>query len=96
MKKPRAPKVLGLAFASAADVMASHSRDWGAESRDAWLWGIIIGWDDESLAELEQKFAWNPESIQRLKRYRRAIERAGRPVARPIRKLPARGGRRGM
>lgn len=24
--------------------IVSHVRDWGAEKRDAWIYGVIVGW----------------------------------------------------
>ena len=48
-----------------------HSRDWAANKRDAWLYGIIVGWNDECLAELKEQHGWNDEAVERLKRLRR-------------------------
>lgn len=42
-------------------------RDYGNYSKDAWIYGIIVGWDDESLKELKIKFSWDDEAINRLK-----------------------------
>jgi len=50
--------------------LVHHARDWAANRRDAWLWGIIVGWDDESLDELKKDFGWDDETIARLKRLR--------------------------
>jgi hypothetical protein len=47
-----------------------NSRDWANNKRDAWLYGIIVGWDEESFAELKLKHRWPDEQISRLKRLR--------------------------
>lgn len=49
------------------------SRDWGALSRDAWIYGIVIGWDRESLDELQERFQWSTETRARLIRLHRAF-----------------------
>lgn len=50
------------------DTVVFHSRDWSMHKRDAWIWGIVIGWDKESLEELKIEFRWPNETIERLKR----------------------------
>jgi hypothetical protein len=54
-------------FASLETAIACHSRDWAAHRRDAWIYGIVCGWDDASLVELEQKFLWGSDETERLK-----------------------------
>ena len=44
------------------------AKDWSVDKRDAWIYGIIVGWNDESLENLAKKYHWSPEHIQRLKR----------------------------
>jgi hypothetical protein len=46
--------------------MTSSPRDWAANERDAWMWGIIVGWDIESFAELRIKFGWDGPTAIRL------------------------------
>lgn len=46
--------------------MAFATKDWSEDKNDAWLWGIICGWDEESLEELQDKFGWSTESVERL------------------------------
>lgn len=54
-----------------------HPRDWGADSRDAWIWGVIVGWDDESLVELAETHRWSSDDVARLRAMRAAIESLG-------------------
>ena len=43
------------------------SRDWSLEKTDAWIYGIIVGWDEASLESLKNKFRWDDKTVQRLK-----------------------------
>jgi hypothetical protein len=51
-------------------VVTFDARDWSLVRADAWLYGIICGWDDGSLAELEQKRLWGVDDTRVLKRLR--------------------------
>lgn len=42
--------------------------DWSETRAKAWIWGIVCGWDDESIAELAPKFRWSDDAIARLRR----------------------------
>lgn len=64
------------ALGSAADAMAFSSRDWAANHRDAWLYGIIVGWPDDALAEVAAKHQWPSAEIERLRRLRQAVREA--------------------
>lgn len=44
------------------------SKDMGEDKRDAWIYGIVVGWDDESYKELAVKHGWNKEAVDRNKR----------------------------
>jgi 2-hydroxy-3-keto-5-methylthiopentenyl-1-phosphate phosphatase len=43
------------------------ARDWSSNSKDAWIYGIISGWDDASIKEISNKFKWSDESVAKLK-----------------------------
>lgn len=47
--------------------LAFSPRDFSTNGRDAWIYGILLGWDDEALAELKAKFHWDDEQVDRLK-----------------------------
>ncbi len=55
-------------FESLQNCIAFHSRDWARDKRDAWVYGVIVGWDDASLKELAFKHCWYDETVARLKR----------------------------
>lgn len=49
-------------------------RDWGIEKRDAWVYGIVCGWDDDCRAEFEKKFGWDDATFSRLNRLHERFE----------------------
>jgi hypothetical protein len=57
------------------DTVVFHSHDWGVHKRDVWLYGIIVGWDDDSLEEFKIKFRWSEEAIKRLKRLHKRFKK---------------------
>lgn len=54
-------------------MVACHSRDWGAWHRDAWLYGILVGWSGEAMRELAERHGWSDEDVARLRRYRQTV-----------------------
>lgn len=80
--------VAGIALGRAGDMLATSSRDWGADRGDAWLWGLLCGWDCEDHpdgnhddlcadgAAMDMVAAlhnWTPHDVARLREYRTAI-----------------------
>jgi hypothetical protein len=64
------------------NICAFTSRDMGANRRDAWLYGIVMGWSDyddpdapeeSAMQELALKHSWSPEVVARLKRLHQAF-----------------------
>ena len=49
------------------NTLAFNARDWSEDKADAWLWGIIIGWDKNSMEEIQQKHGWTEASVKRLR-----------------------------
>ena len=39
------------------------SKDMGENKFDAWVYGIIVGWDDESYDELASTHNWSAEQV---------------------------------
>lgn len=72
------------ALDSAHATMALSSQDWGVSRDFAWLWGILVGWDDDPTAgdvdqdggamqELAARFGWTDADVERLRRLRAAV-----------------------
>lgn len=58
-------------FESLECTIAFDVKDWGADRRSAWIYGIILGWDDEEcFKEFKAKFGWDDEIIKRIKTLR--------------------------
>ena len=54
-------------FESLETAIACHSRDWSTHHRDAWIWGIVCGWDEASMIELREQHHWDDKTVDRLK-----------------------------
>jgi hypothetical protein len=72
---------LGEALAAAGHMVATDSRDWGLDPTDAWLYGLLCGWDDEedpgaAMAEVAKRHGWTAATVASLRRCRAAIQRA--------------------
>jgi hypothetical protein len=66
--------------------MVYDPRDWSQYKRDAWTYGVIVGWTcedqhdhddicgaDDALNQVVRQHGWLPEDVARLKTYRAAI-----------------------
>jgi len=54
--------------------MAFDPRDWALGERDAWIWGIVHGWDD-ALSEVAYSHGWDEEATVRLVNLHQQFER---------------------
>lgn len=41
--------------------------DWSSSNAMAWIYGIVNGWNDESLNELSEKLGWSESNLSKLK-----------------------------
>ncbi len=56
------------AFKSIQSAMMFHvDVDWNRHHREAWIYGIVLGWDD-SLQVVAKKHGWSDKEVARLKR----------------------------
>lgn len=51
-------------------VAMDGTRDWTADRHDAYLWAVLIGWDDEALQEVAAKHRWNEHRIKYVREMR--------------------------
>lgn len=81
---------LRAALKSAHQTMVFSSNDWSTARDFAWLYGIFVGRDNndpddadgyDSLAELAARFGWTEQQVERLKRFRAAVEAVERMEA---------------
>lgn len=65
---------------SLSDTIAFSSADWGAARDLAWIYGIVLGWDDDdddegAMPDIAQRYGWTAETIARLRRLHAEYER---------------------
>lgn len=61
------------ALRSASRAMTASARDWSLNTRDAWLYGLIVRWPQPCIAELSSQHQWEPEDARRLTRLQDAV-----------------------
>ncbi|MFF7190540.1 hypothetical protein ACFZAR_36215 [Streptomyces sp. NPDC008222] len=58
------------AVTAVCNMMRVDSRDWAADRVDTYLYGVLIGWDDEALEEVAAKHRWNEHRIKYVREMR--------------------------
>lgn len=58
------------AVVAVGNQMRVNSRDWAADRGDAYLWAVLIGWDDEALQEVAAKHRWNEHRVKYVREMR--------------------------
>ena len=61
------------ALVSLTTIVVADSRDWSLVMVDAWIYGIVVGWDDDegdALPEVAARFQWSPDTVAVLKSLR--------------------------
>ena len=69
------------ALESARAVMALSATDWSRRPKDAWLYGILLGWDGDpaqpddpgAWQQLAGQHGWDPVTLAKLRRLRTAV-----------------------
>lgn len=51
---------------SVETAFATDPRDWSINATDAWLWGIVLGWDRGAMVEVAARHRWSAEDVTRL------------------------------
>ena len=59
-----------------AETFAFASDDLGADKRMAFLYAIVLGWDDASYRELQPKHNWSDEDVVMMKNWHKEYCRA--------------------
>jgi adenylate cyclase len=62
--------------------LAFHVRDWSTESRDAWLYGVVCGWNAAAMRELVEAHGWTPDQVKRLKQQHAAWKKLAKQMER--------------
>lgn len=58
---------------SITSTMVFDVRDWSQVKRDAWIYGIIFGWEN-TWEDVAKKHNWSNDDLLRLKSYNRTIK----------------------
>lgn len=61
------PKPITDAGESMRVTMATDPRDWSKYKRDAWLWGIVFGWES-CWDNVAKQHGWDKANTERLKK----------------------------
>jgi hypothetical protein len=73
-----------------ARILAGDPRDWSLDRGDAWLWGVLLGWDCEdhpvavgcdetctnALVSVAERHGWNDVEVDVLRKMRATIREA--------------------
>ncbi len=73
MKSKEVPSGLVSALKVMRNSIVYSCRDWSVLSSDAWLYGMIVGWDAESLIDIAVKFRWSAAQISTLRSHRESV-----------------------
>lgn len=72
MTTPESSRLIEV-FDSIAAAIDFHSRDWSIDHRDAWIYGIVVGWGD-ALDEVAARHKWSPMAVERLRKRRATVQ----------------------
>ncbi|GAA3330621.1 hypothetical protein HP467_07335 [Curtobacterium albidum] len=64
------------AIESLRNTLALSSRDWNTYGDVAWLWGVLLGWEDDDedyLPGVAAQWRWSEAQVARLRRLRAAL-----------------------
>ena len=53
---------------SISDTLTLYCRDLSLDQRDAWIYGIVVGWDTAGMNEVIKRHNWDHETVSRLNR----------------------------
>ena len=59
------------------NTLAFSVDDWATTRAMAWVWGIVLGWDDESMVELAERHGWSDGAVARLRGLHAAFDTLG-------------------
>jgi hypothetical protein len=55
------------------DMIATDTRDWSDTEQEAIIYGIIVGWSNEAMLDLQRKFGWSEKNLRELRSLRRRL-----------------------
>jgi hypothetical protein len=61
---------------SLARAIAFDSADWSQNKRMAWIYGVVLGWNSDAMAEVAALHNWNADTVARIRRLHAAFTSA--------------------
>ncbi len=71
------------ALESITATICFSAKDWSVDRRDAWIYGIAVGWG-RALKEVAELHGWTAENIAILKAHLKAYVRASRTAGKDV------------
>jgi hypothetical protein len=62
--------------------VSHYARDWSVDRHDAYLWAVLIGWEDDALTEIAAKHRWDEHRIKYIREMRDGLA----PITNPQQK----------
>ena len=67
------------ALDSAHTTMCADARDWSTDRRDAWLYGLVVGWDGPAMREVSKRHRFDAARLSQLHAAVAALHLDGSP-----------------
>ena len=58
---------------SVSSAIAFSPRDWSLEKHDAWVYGVMLGWED-ALPIIQKQFRWSDSTVSRMVMLNKKVE----------------------
>ena len=65
---------LSNALDSVRAAICLSSRDWSTDSKDAWIYGIVVGWEDAALEEVAKRHNFGYLEVERLRKLNKLVK----------------------
>lgn len=49
------------------DTIVFSPKDWGEDETDVWMYGVIVGWQLDTLKSFQKKYGWSDREVDRLR-----------------------------
>jgi hypothetical protein len=60
-----------------------YARNWEADRHDAYLWAVLVGWDDDTLKDVASKHRWNEHRVKYVREMRALLAPITNPPKEP-------------
>lgn len=67
-------EVLKAAINSVCNALAFLPQDFGEDRREAWIYGVLLGWSPAAMKEVAAKHNWSLERVALLRKYHAVVK----------------------